>query len=56
MLDHPQLRRVICAHTWSSVSEWAMALDALAECSEQEIELLAQGKAVKDIRREPQDH
>lgn len=42
MVDRLNIRQVICGHQWSSLSEWASAIDALAELSDQELENLAQ--------------
>lgn len=41
MVNHPYIRRVICAHSWSNVTEWATALDSLADCTDEELEALA---------------
>jgi len=41
MVDRLNISRVICGHQWSTPSEWASAVDALAELSDQELETLA---------------
>lgn len=37
-----EIRRVVHGHDWSSPAEWAVALEALADLSDAEIEHLAE--------------
>jgi len=38
MHSSPRLRRVMFAHQWHSVQEWAEGLDALADLTDDEID------------------
>jgi hypothetical protein len=47
MCELTQIGRVVHGHEWSSPAEWAVAVDALADLSDPEIERLAEGNRRK---------
>lgn len=48
MVDMHRIGRVVCDHDWSHASEWARAVDRLADLTDEQIEGLISGIRVAD--------
>ncbi len=48
MVDLQRIGRVVCDHDWSHASEWARAVDRLAELTDEQIEGLVSGPRTAD--------
>jgi len=51
MEDIQKIRRVVYRHDWSSLSEWASALDALADMTDDQISELVRPSGLKTNHR-----